>query len=144
MYEQHQKKTPKMCFDTIECLNYIMLLIPHCMTQITQTGKLTKNDGKSPFLVDKSTNSPWPFSTANCKRLPEGTHLVVEPPPLKKMTEVSWDDWENMGVSIVMGVAPVIIHFERWDFSRSQKPSIFGCPHLWTPPNKHVPNHRPV
>ena len=38
----------------------------------TRPGKLTKNDGKSPFLMGKSTIN-GPFSLANCC-LPEGIH----------------------------------------------------------------------
>ena len=51
------------------------------------SGKHTKNYGKSPFFMGKSTISTGPFSIANCKRLPEGkspeSHqpiLTTEPP----------------------------------------------------------------
>ena len=43
--------------------------------------------------------------------------------------------WHCLGVSTKMGIPPVIIHFERWDFPWT-KPSSYGgtIPWLWKPP----------
>jgi hypothetical protein len=41
-------------------------------TRITRPGKHTKNYGKSPCLMGKSTINE-PFSIANCNKLPDGS-----------------------------------------------------------------------
>ena len=58
------------------------------------------------------------------------------------------EEWgDNREVSIVMGVPPVIIHFERWDYPW-HKPSISGSPisgkphlNMWENGCGHFPGH---
>ena len=66
--------------------------------------------------------------------------LVVEPPLWKKNIEVGWDN-SSQHIGVSMGVPPVIIHFERWDFPVYKKQPLFGLP-PWRAGIPHIPRHQ--
>ena len=95
----------------------------------TRPGKHTKNYGKSPFLMGKSTISMAIFKFANCKRLPEGN--IKRGIIIKNVLDCHtnwwspWNNWHHWGLG--QNLRPRNHRWRGTTLKLNHHHAIFGC-----------------